>query len=220
MIKHCNRCGTETERGSRGRCKPCARAGAAARYAVNPEKRKASNAAWTKANLEKVKAINAAWYAANLEKARARGAAWRAANPEKVKAKDAAWRAANPGKVRAQATAWRAANPEKVKAASAAYKAANPEKQRVHDQNRRARKRQAGGKLSPDIEAKLLKLQKGKCACCRQKLGDDYHLDHILPLALGGTNTNENMQLLRAGCNQQKYAKHPVEFMQQRGFLL
>jgi 5-methylcytosine-specific restriction endonuclease McrA len=45
-------------------------------------------------------------------------------------------------------------------------------------------------------------------------------MDHIIPLALGGTNTDDNIQLLRAKCNKQKGAKHPIDFMQQRGFLL
>lgn len=45
-------------------------------------------------------------------------------------------------------------------------------------------------------------------------------MDHIVPLALGGSNTDGNIQLLRATCNQQKHAKHPVVFMQERGFLL
>lgn len=96
----------------------------------------------------------------------------------------------------------------------------NPEACRINQQNRRARKR-AGGKLSPGLTAKLYKLQRGKCACgCKQPLGDDYHRDHIMPLALGGTNTDDNIQLLRPTCNLQKSAKHPINFMQQRGFLL
>jgi len=36
----------------------------------------------------------------------------------------------------------------------------------------------------------------------------------------GGSNTDDNMQLLRKLCNLQKHAKHPVDFMQERGFLL
>jgi 5-methylcytosine-specific restriction endonuclease McrA len=51
-------------------------------------------------------------------------------------------------------------------------------------------------------------------------LGDNYHIDHIMPLALGGSNTDDNIQLLRQRCNNQKCAKHPVDFMQSRGFLL
>ena len=219
-MKHCKRCGTETERNGNGKCKPCARARAVAWRAANPEKAKAKDAAWSAANAEKVRARVAAWAAANPEKVRARKAAWAAANPEKGWARAAAWRAANPEKAKAQAVAWAAANHEKKRAKDAAWRAANPDKGRVYAHNRRARKKANGGQLSPDITDKLLKLQKGKCACCKQRLGKDYHLDHIVPLALGGAHADENMQLLRDVCNLKKGAKHPVDFMQQRGFLL
>lgn len=95
----------------------------------------------------------------------------------------------------------------------------NPEARRIYNRNRRAINR-ATGKLSTSLAAKLFKLQRGKCACCGEPLGADYHLDHIMPLALGGSNTDDNAQLLRARCNLQKNAMHPVEFMRQRGFLL
>jgi 5-methylcytosine-specific restriction endonuclease McrA len=45
-------------------------------------------------------------------------------------------------------------------------------------------------------------------------------MDHIVPLISGGTNTDDNIQLMRSRCNQQKSAKHPIDFMQSRGFLL
>ena len=45
-------------------------------------------------------------------------------------------------------------------------------------------------------------------------------LDHIVPLALGGLNKDENIQLLRAVCNLNKGRKNPIAFMQERGFLL
>lgn len=158
---------------------------------------------------------------ANREKQKAYAAKWRAANPERQKEYVAKWAAANPEKRRESYAKYRAANPDKVKAREAAWVAANPEARRVHRQNRRARKMDNGGKLSTDLAERLLKLQRGKCACgCKQSLGDDYHLDHILPLALGGTNTDDNIQLLRQRCNNQKSAKHPVDFMQSRGFLL
>ena len=71
-----------------------------------------------------------------------------------------------------------------------------------------------------DIVEKLLKLQKGKCPCCSLPLGDDFHLDHKMPLALGGDHVDDNMQLLKARCNMQKRASNPIDFMQSRGFLL
>jgi 5-methylcytosine-specific restriction endonuclease McrA len=152
---------------------------------------------------------------------RARNAARYAADPEKARAASAAYRTANPGKNRANCAAYYAANQEKVLATAAAWRAANPEKRRIYVHNYRARKLENGGKLSPGISAKLFKLQRGKCACgCGRPLGDGFHLDHIIPLALGGTNADDNIQLLRATCNHQKSSKHPIDFMQQRGFLL
>lgn len=97
----------------------------------------------------------------------------------------------------------------------------NPEHNRRSARNRRARLMGCTGRPTAGIDERLLKLQRGKCACgCKRPLGDNFHRDHIIPLALGGDNTDENIQLLRARCNMQKGAKHPIDFMQQRGFLL
>ncbi len=131
-----------------------------------------------------------------------------------------AWRADNPDRAKINSAACHAANPEQYKATDAAWRKANPEAIRIIRQNYRARKRTNGGTLSKDLAIKLFKLQKGKCPCCKQPLGDTYHLDHIVPIALGGLNTDDNIQLLRGTCNHQKHAKHPIDFMQSRGFLL
>lgn len=248
-MKKCSKCSetksdTEFSRvsvarggGLDSRCKACARAAAAAWRAANLERAKAANAAWRAANPERKKADSAAWYAANSDRVKAKTAAWRAANPECAKANHSAWDSAHPGRrkaiydswktanperIKAHNAKWRAANPEKVKARSAKWEAANPEARRIHTRNRRARRRESGGRLSKGLSAKLFMLQRGKCACgCKQSLGDDYHMDHRMPLALGGANEDWNMQLLRAKCNLQKSAHHPVDFMQQqRGLLL
>lgn len=218
--KFCKKCQIETKRHASGDCKPCGAARAAAWYAANPVRAKASHAAWQSANPERFKELKAIYCAANKEKFNATTAAWRAANPERTNASIAAWKAANPERVKASAAARHAANPERRKAAEAAWRAENPEARRIHDQNRRARERKNGGVLSKGLSAKLFKLQDGKCPCCKQPLGDDFHLDHVIPLALGGPNTDDNMQLLRKTCNLQKSAKHPVQYMQERGFLL
>lgn len=166
------------------------------------------------------KAAKSAWHAANADKRKADYAAWYAANRDKRRSYNVAYRAANLDKVKASTAAWRAANSEKFKATYAAWNDANPEKRRIIGRNRRARKREVGGRLSGGIAKRLFKLQRGKCTCCSKPLGDDYHLDHIMPLALGGTNTDDNVQLLRAECNRSKYAKHPVDYMRSKGFLI
>lgn len=176
----------------------------------------ADNARYRAANREKYNEAKSAWRIANPEKAKAATARWKAANPDRVRAHEIA---RNPEKRRQRDRNYRAENSEKLRAQHSAWITANLDKCRVYTQNRRARL--SAGKLSVDISVRLLRKQKGRCACgCGQPLGSDYHLDHIMPLALGGTNTDDNVQLLRKLCNLQKHAKHPVDFMQSRGFLL
>lgn len=236
--------------GLRPSCKACKRAWSVAYYeatrekqsayakawaAANPEKKKANKKRhyekhaqeviakakeWRAANLERAKEADRQRYWANPDASRERTSRYRQANPEYARQYSAEYRLKYPERVKASAYAWRQRNAEKVRQALLAYKAKNPDANRIQVSNRRAKVRQNGGKLSRDLTAKLYKLQKGLCPCCRQPLGKVYHLDHIIPLALGGPNTDENMQLLRATCNQQKHAKHPVDFMQSKGFLL
>lgn len=175
---------------------------------------------WSVLNQEKIKLRSVIRCSENREKSKVRAIARRIESKGKRKASGAAWYASNREMVKARSAAWRVANPDQVKAISTAYQVANPEMGRINNLNRSARKRAAGGKLSKDIAAKLFNLQKGKCPCCGQPLGENYHMDHIMPLARGGANTDENIQLLRQRCNNQKHAKHPVDFMQSRGFLL
>jgi 5-methylcytosine-specific restriction endonuclease McrA len=84
---------------------------------------------------------------------------------------------------------------------------------------RRARKRGADVGLTVGRKRQLLVLQKGRCAACRSG-GVELTLDHIVPLALGGSHTDDNVQLLCRSCNSRKSAKPPEVFMQSMGFLL
>lgn len=197
-VKPCIKCGG-LERYAKGNCKQCARALAAASRAANPGRIES----WAAANPEKVAASRLARYAKNADTLRARSAAYYAKNKERRKAAMARWQAENP---------------QQASDSRAAWNAANPEARRIYQHNRKESAR--GGVLSPGLPDVLFILQKGLCPCCGQPLGDNYHLDHIMPLALGGTNTDDNMQLLRQRCNNQKHAKHPIDFMQSRGFLL
>ena len=199
-IRPCKICGA-CDRYKSGRCKACAKAAQAERY----QKKKEVYQAYRLENRAKTKETNAAWHEKNRDKVRKRKAEAYAADPARFKERSAAWKAANPAKVRAIDIAWRKANPGAVVS---------------HRQNRRARKLRSEGRLSAGLTDRLFEQQKGKCPCCAQPLGDAYHLDHIVPLALGGTNTDDNMQLLRPICNHQKHAKDPIDFMQSRGFLL
>lgn len=148
------------------------------------------------------------------------GSKWRKENRESDMARKAAWAANNRAKVAAINASYRDRNPQSSANYSAAWRKRNPERSRIQLQNKRARKRDNGGKLSAGLAEKLFAMQKGKCACCGLPLGDDFHLDHIVPSALGGPNEDSNIQLLRRKCNMSKGAKPPLVFMQSKGFLL
>ena len=156
--------------------------------------------------------------AENRELCRQKNRAWIQANPEKAKNASLKWNANNKDKRAESRKKYHEQNPEKVRETQSAYRKRNPELFKLYKHNRRSR--ESGGNLTVGIIGRLLVLQKGKCACCKQPLGADFHLDHILPLALGGSSTDENMQLLRAGCNLKKHMKHPVDYMQSKGYLL
>jgi 5-methylcytosine-specific restriction endonuclease McrA len=197
------------------------KATSAAWYKANRTRVLAANNAWNKAHPDKVRAIKAIWYKANreqilaatnvykkahLDKAHTASAGWRKSNPEKIRSKDAAWEKANPEKVRAKVAKWRKTHPEEIR--------------RIYH-NKRARKKESGGKLSPGIISKLLSRQKTRCAICRLSLKKTgYHIDHVVPLVRGGKNTDSNIQLTCPTCNMQKNAKDPIAFMQSRGYLL
>lgn len=92
---------------------------------------------------------------------------------------------------------------------------ANPDKVRAKRHNRRA----AEGKHSAEDIQRILRDQKSRCPVCGAKLRA-YNVDHIIPIARGGTNWPHNLQLLCPPCNNRKGAKDPIQFMQERGLLL
>ena len=184
-------------------CRECTKIYAARTRIKCKEKVVASIKAWKERNKERTAETNAAWYAANKDRQKKTGKAYY----EKNKAR-----------IAKMAKEWRLANPDKVAIYVKRHKKTSPEAKKIHHSNRR--EKVATGKLSKGLVEKLFKLQKGKCVCCLLPLGDDYHLDHIHPLHLGGLNVDSNMQLLRASCNMKKSYKHPVEYMQSKGFLL
>lgn len=102
------------------------------------------------------------------------------------------------------------------------YRAArkkNPEKYRCFFRRYYAAKKANGGTHTDQDIREILVAQGGKCAACRSRV-NKYHVDHINPLAKGGSNARRNLQILCPSCNSVKAARDPIEFMQSRGMLL
>lgn len=110
-----------------------------------------------------------------------------------------------------RARQWRKDNPDRSAALSQAS-----------DRNRRARELKCNGTHSPaDIEA-ILKRQKFRCAECRSSVRSRKcrHVDHIMPLSLGGSNWPSNLQVLCPKCNLRKGAKDPITYARTQGRLI
>lgn len=116
-----------------------------------------------------------------------RGEAW---TDSQTKAYNQDYYQANREKILAQNKQWRAENRERKNALNMKAEA-----------RRRARKRTTQVDNDPRIDALY------EIAAWLRAQGDDVHVDHIVPLARGGTHTYENLQILTAQENLRKGAR-------------
>ena len=156
----------------------------------------------------------------NIEIGRPRRREWRKNNPEAARAGYRKQYYANIEKTRERQRSWVSRNKNKRRESERNYRQRNPDKLRVKNHNQRARRMAAIGRCTFKQTQELLAKQKFKCIYCRSSLKDDRHLDHIVPLLLGGANEITNLQWLCPGCNCRKGAKDPVKWAQETGRLL
>lgn len=146
------------------------------------------------------------------EKAKARNKRWEKENADKVKARKSNWRIENKAKMDAARAKWRSENPEYGKH----WAARNLAKVNAYSHNRRAK--YVGKYTEADVQA-LMEKQAGRCPACKKDIKLRYHVDHIMPIKLGGTNWPDNLQLLCPECNINKAAKDPFQWANENGRL-
>lgn len=155
------------------------------------------------------KAYKQRWYEENKERSLARQKEHYLATREQQLSRRQAYYIKNKDHLLAKCMEWRERNWQRVL-----------ERHSVYCRNRRAAKRASSGAHTRDDIAAILRAQKHRCGYCRTSLSAGYHVDHIMPLALGGANDRRNLQALCPTCNLRKNSKDPIVFAQENGRLL
>lgn len=192
-------------------CKPCVCQRAKKWRLDNPEHAAENAKQWARRNPEKRRKIQRDYVARHRQKHLAAGKEWRD-RPE-VKAYRAQQRKQNIEWMRKYLREWRKKNPDKFKAIQERYHETHKEKRKVCKANRRAREYSAEGSHTPEDIKRQYELQGGLCYWCNTPLDGKYHLDHLIPLAVGGTNNPDNLVCSCPKCNLRKWKKLPDEFM-------
>jgi 5-methylcytosine-specific restriction endonuclease McrA len=172
----------------------------------NPERAKANEARWAAANPERRKATIAKHKSdpAYLVRAAAYSAAKREQDPERYRREAAEYRARNPLAAREYAARRRVT--AAAKALTAAWCAANRDVLNENEKRRQARKRAATIQdFNADDLALRMSVYGGLCAYCHVAAWD--HVDHVKPLARGGSHCLSNLRPACERCNLSKGAR-------------
>lgn len=160
------------------------------------------------------KAATRSWVIRNPAKVSARNKRYRQKNPATINRINSEWARKNPDKVLRYARKKRKNNPETGRAAERKWRALNPEYAIARAQKRRERVRANGGTVSAREIADILRRQNNLCASCGAS--GKLHLDHIMPLKLGGRHEARNLDFKCVPCNLSKASKSPEEWANYR----
>lgn len=163
--------------------------------------------------------------ARRLEKKRERARIWHAHHPESGRQADRKYKNSHRDLVRERnrlrkrnrerdtetSRIWRANHREELKEYGRNYYRQHHAHSIARARNKNGRRRASLRNTSVgciDWEQIILKAQ-GRCAICGSVItvDDATHFDHIVPLARGGSHTNDNLQWVHARCNLKKGAR-------------
>ena len=189
----------------------------------NVKRKSEQSRKYRQANLDEYRRKEAISREKRIDKKNARAKDYHAENREKRNKYSREYKKAHPELLREQRTAYyqrnkeakaayRAANREKAKA----WRDANPELFRIYNHKRKARKRAVASE--PYTTEQILALYGTDCHICKEPIDlgaprtanqkgyeRGLHLDHIIPLAKGGSDLMSNVGPSHAECNLKKH---------------
>lgn len=186
--------------------------------------RDAYNAAYRAANAESIAIKCREYQDRNRESIAAQKRKYNAENAAEIAEQTRAYRDKNRSEIAAQKSAHYSKNKESISLRLKKYYESNREMFSAHGRARKARKKNAEGRHSASEVVVIFEKQRGLCANCKAALlmsgKQKYHVDHIMPLAKGGSNWPSNLQCLCPTCNLKKNAKDPVKWANENGRLI
>jgi 5-methylcytosine-specific restriction endonuclease McrA len=178
---------------------------------------------WREANKDRVTVRQTAYYRRTAVQRREKARAYYREHADEVKARVAEWRAEhcdhvtaymreyarrNRDVLREAVRSWRRENRERHNANNRAAYQRNIEhsrwQSRVTEQRRRAKKQGADGHATEEQVRARMQVYGERCYLC----GDPYEaIDHVIPLARGGSHWPANLRPICTTCNSRKGAR-------------
>lgn len=220
-LKRCSKCGvtkpatleyfhkrSDRKSGLTSECKICNHRKTQLYYEDHKEAVLDRISRYAKEHPELRRQIASRYYYNNQEKEKARAREYRARRPEVVKAYNERFKSENPE----YSKQYRERNADELRKTGREYYANHKQAALIRWRKRDALKKNApGSHTQADIELQY-RSQKGKCWHCGKSVGDDYHIDHLIPLSRGGSNAPENLVISCPKCNLSKHNKLPHEW--------
>jgi len=206
-------------------CRSCKRERDRAGYENHKAKRQANMRRYREGNKDRIAERNRIYHETNRARIKEAKRAAYEANPQAVVERVARWRRENPDKARAarkrrydrhrkelleKSKAWQHKNRDKVNAARRRWRAANPERfaHRNREHRSRVRARSRGNKVVPVDRLAIYERDGGICHLCGQPSDrKTFCLDHLVPIALGGPHSPENVAVAHRSCNRRRGIK-------------
>jgi 5-methylcytosine-specific restriction endonuclease McrA len=186
--------------GLQGSCRACFSEYNRVRYSEKKEHILSTVTKYRLANQDKVNALKKARYEKKSDYIREKARTYYFENKEACIKRQIEWVSKNRALVNENSRRWAKNNPDKRRDVS------------VINQNRR-KEAVTSEKIPHGFRAILLSEQGNKCAGCLNELSKRYHVDHYLPICLGGKHIFDNLQLLCQPCNNRKAGKHPMRWL-------